>query len=130
MPSARACLGGNAANPPRMSPAETTDEEDPMDVSTVTQLLREAEEHHGTYEATAPVHHWSDWYAAYIVAREQGRSQDEAVRDATQHMDSICDDGSCRRSRGACRAADAAVRGGHSTGRPLRHRAAGRSPRG
>ena len=43
-------------------------------------LLREAEEHHGAYEATAPPHHWSGWYAAYIVAREQGSTPDEAAR--------------------------------------------------
>ena len=34
----------------------------------------ETEEHHGAYEGTAPKHHWSDWYAAYIVARERGQT--------------------------------------------------------
>ena len=34
------------------------------DVATLTELLREAEERHGGYEATAPKHHWSGWYAA------------------------------------------------------------------
>jgi hypothetical protein len=57
-----------------------------MDVTRLAQLLREAEEHHGAYEATAPEHHWSDWYAAYIVARDDGRTADEAVADAGQHM--------------------------------------------
>jgi hypothetical protein len=56
-----------------------------MDVTVLTGLLREAEEHHGAYEATAPQHHWSTWYAAYIVAREQGRTADEAVAEATLH---------------------------------------------
>jgi hypothetical protein len=60
-----------------------------MDVSTLTDLLREAEEHHGPYEATAPKHHWSGFYAAYIVAREQGRSEDEADQDARRHMDDV-----------------------------------------
>ena len=60
-----------------------------MDVATLTQLLREAEEHHGPYEAVAPPHHWSDWYAAYIAAREQGRSEDQAVADATQHTETV-----------------------------------------
>jgi hypothetical protein len=46
-----------------------------LDVPTLTGLLREAEEHHGAYERTAPKHHWSDWYAAYIVARENGDSR-------------------------------------------------------
>src|SRR6185369_9994959 len=44
-----------------------------LDVATLTELLRETEEHHGPYERTAPKHHWSGWYAAYIVARERGR---------------------------------------------------------
>jgi alpha-beta hydrolase superfamily lysophospholipase len=50
-----------------------------MDVTTLTALLREAEEHHGGYEATAPKHHWSGWYAAYIDARAQGRTPAEAA---------------------------------------------------
>ena len=58
------------------------------DVATLTQLLREAEERHGAYEATAPKHHWSDWYAVYIVARERGKSADDAVKDAGLHMES------------------------------------------
>ena len=35
-----------------------------MDVETLTELLLDAEEHHGQYEPTAPKHHWSTWYAA------------------------------------------------------------------
>jgi hypothetical protein len=58
-----------------------------MDVTTLTALLREAEEHHGPYESIGPEHHWSTWYAAYIVAREQGRTPDEAIRDATLHTE-------------------------------------------
>jgi hypothetical protein len=60
-----------------------------MDVATLTDLLREAEEHHGPYEASAPKHHWSGFYAAYIVAREQGRSPEEASNDATQYMNGL-----------------------------------------
>jgi catechol 2,3-dioxygenase-like lactoylglutathione lyase family enzyme len=57
-----------------------------VDVATLTELLRETEKRHGEYEATAPKHHWSGWYAAYIVARERGRSPEEAVKDAAGHM--------------------------------------------
>jgi hypothetical protein len=60
-----------------------------MDVETFTGLLREAEEHHGPYEASAPKHHWSGFYAAYIVARQQGRSEEEADQDARRHMDDV-----------------------------------------
>jgi catechol 2,3-dioxygenase-like lactoylglutathione lyase family enzyme len=59
-----------------------------VDVSTLTELLRETEMHHGEYEPTAPKHHWSDWYAAYIVARERGRTPDDAAKDAALHMES------------------------------------------
>lgn len=58
-----------------------------MDVETLTALLREAEEHHGEYEPTAPEHHWSTWYAAYIVARGEGRAPEEAVEEATRHTE-------------------------------------------
>jgi hypothetical protein len=58
-----------------------------MDVATLTDLLREAEEHHGPYEAAAPAHHWSGWYAAYISAREQGRTPEEASEDAALYME-------------------------------------------
>jgi hypothetical protein len=60
-----------------------------MDVVTLTGLLREAETRHGAYEPVAPKHHWSDWYAAYIVARDRGRSPEDAVQDAGAHMERI-----------------------------------------
>ena len=59
-----------------------------LDVATLTDLLRETEEHHGEYEPTAPKHHWSGWYAAYIVARQRGRTPEEAAKDAGRHMQS------------------------------------------
>jgi len=60
-----------------------------MDVERLSELLREAEEHHAPYEATAPKHNWSDFYAAYVVAREAGRTSDEADKDARAHMESL-----------------------------------------
>ncbi len=59
-----------------------------LDVATLTEFLREAETRHGEYEPTAPKHHWSDWYAAYVVARQQGRTSEEASRDGALHMES------------------------------------------
>jgi catechol 2,3-dioxygenase-like lactoylglutathione lyase family enzyme len=56
------------------------------EIATLTELLREAEEHHGDYERTAPPHHWSSWYAAYIASRERGRSPEEAAGDAARRM--------------------------------------------
>ena len=58
-----------------------------MDIATLAALLRETEEHHGQYEATAPAHHWSAWYAAYMTAREQGRTPQEASEDAGLYME-------------------------------------------
>ena len=58
-----------------------------IDVATLTELLRETEQHHGEYEPTAPKHHWSGWYAAYVVARVQGRTAEEAAKDAALHME-------------------------------------------
>ena len=60
-----------------------------VDVATLAALLRETEEHHGEYEATAPKHHWSDWYAAYIVARDGGRTPEQAAEDAGRHMEEV-----------------------------------------
>lgn len=57
------------------------------DVAQLTELLRETEAHHGEYEAKAPKHHWSDWYAAYIVARERGATAEEAVKAATLQLE-------------------------------------------
>ena len=57
-----------------------------VDTTTPAEFLRDAEEQHGHYEPSAPPHHLSDWYAAYIVARQQGRPSDEAYRDASEAL--------------------------------------------
>ena len=57
------------------------------DVATLTDLLREAEARHGVYEAGAPKHHWSGWYAAYIVARQRGCSAEAAADAAASHAE-------------------------------------------
>ena len=60
-----------------------------MDAETLSGLLREAEEHHGPYEAEAPKHHWSGFYAAYIVAREKGSPPEEADEEARRYMEGV-----------------------------------------
>ena len=57
-----------------------------LDVTTLTDFLKEAEEHHGEFEPTAPKHHWSDWYAAYVVARQQGRTPEEAAKEGANRI--------------------------------------------
>ncbi len=59
-----------------------------LDIASLTGFLREAEMRHGDYGPTAPKHHWSEWYSAYIVAREQGRTPEEAAKDGALHVDS------------------------------------------
>ena len=58
-----------------------------LDVSTLTTLLKEAEKGHGEYEPTAPKHHWSDWYTAYVVGRIHGRTLDEAAADGALRVE-------------------------------------------
>jgi catechol 2,3-dioxygenase-like lactoylglutathione lyase family enzyme len=60
-----------------------------LDDATLTELLQEAEKHHGEYAPTAPKHHWSGWYAAYIVARQRGRTPEDAAKDAALHIESV-----------------------------------------
>ena len=58
-----------------------------FDVATLTELLRETEEHHGEYERIGPKHHWSVWYAGYMFARQQGRSPEEAAKDGARQVE-------------------------------------------
>ena len=58
-----------------------------LDVATLTGLLQEAENHHSEYEPTAPKHDWSAWYAAYIVARQDGKTPGEAAEDGKIHIE-------------------------------------------
>ncbi|MDP8982659.1 MAG: VOC family protein [Acidobacteriota bacterium] len=58
-----------------------------LDVSELTELLIETEQHHGQYEPTAPKHHWSGWYAAYIVARQDGKTPEEAAKLGKLHIE-------------------------------------------
>jgi catechol 2,3-dioxygenase-like lactoylglutathione lyase family enzyme len=58
-----------------------------LDLATLTELLREAEKQHGDHGAAAPKHHWSEWYAGYINARERGRTSAEAAIEATHRIE-------------------------------------------
>jgi hypothetical protein len=60
-----------------------------LDVATLTELLREAEQHHGQYEPAAPKHHWSQFYAAYIAAREQGKTPADAAKDGARQVEGM-----------------------------------------
>ncbi len=58
-----------------------------LDVTTLTELLQEAEKHHSEYEPTAPKHQWSAWYASYIVARQDGKTPEEAAKDGKIYIE-------------------------------------------
>jgi len=58
-----------------------------LNVATLAELLQEAEKHHSEYEPTAPKHHWWDWYAAYIAARQDGKTPEEAAKDGKFHIE-------------------------------------------
>jgi catechol 2,3-dioxygenase-like lactoylglutathione lyase family enzyme len=57
-----------------------------MDVATLAELLHETAEHHDHFEKTHGKHNWWDWYAAYLSARQNGRSSEEASAAADQYM--------------------------------------------
>jgi catechol 2,3-dioxygenase-like lactoylglutathione lyase family enzyme len=60
-----------------------------FDVGILTELLRETEKHHGEYEPTAPKHHWSGWYAAYMVARQEGKTPEEAAKEGKFQIEGV-----------------------------------------
>ena len=57
-----------------------------MDVADRAQLLLETSVRHGQFEAVAPPHDWWDWYAAYMRARQDGNSPDDAAVEAGRYM--------------------------------------------
>jgi catechol 2,3-dioxygenase-like lactoylglutathione lyase family enzyme len=59
------------------------------DVATLADLLRETGEHHDSFEKTHGEHHWWDWYAPYLSARQSGSSPQEAAAGADRRMEEI-----------------------------------------
>jgi hypothetical protein len=70
-------------------PLSLTEEDEPMDVAALADLLRETAEHHDPYEKRAPKHDWWDWYAAYMIARQQGTTPEEASTAAGRYMTDV-----------------------------------------
>jgi catechol 2,3-dioxygenase-like lactoylglutathione lyase family enzyme len=56
------------------------------DVATLAELLHETAEHHDLYEKTHAEHHWWDWYAPYLSARQNGSSPEAAGAAAGRYM--------------------------------------------
>jgi catechol 2,3-dioxygenase-like lactoylglutathione lyase family enzyme len=59
------------------------------DVATLAELLRETAQHHDHYEKTHAEHHWWDWYAAYLSARQNHSSPAEAAAAADRYMEEV-----------------------------------------
>lgn len=60
-----------------------------MDVATLAELLHETGLHHHPYEQTHGEHHWWDWYAPYLSARQNGSNPEEAAAAAERYMDDV-----------------------------------------
>ena len=58
----------------------------PIDVESLSGLLRETALHHGAFEAAAPPHDWWHWYAAYMAARQAGSTPQTASAAADRYM--------------------------------------------
>jgi hypothetical protein len=59
------------------------------DVATLAEILRETEQYHGNYERTHGAHHWWDWYAPHLSARQNGSSPEEAAAAADRYMEDL-----------------------------------------
>ena len=59
------------------------------DVAALAELLRETAEHHDHFEKTHAEHHWSNWYAPYLSARQNGSSPEEAAAAADRYMEEV-----------------------------------------
>jgi catechol 2,3-dioxygenase-like lactoylglutathione lyase family enzyme len=62
---------------------------DTTDVATAAELLHETEQHHGQYEKTHAKHHWWEWYAPYVSARQKGQTSEESAAVADRYMDEV-----------------------------------------
>jgi catechol 2,3-dioxygenase-like lactoylglutathione lyase family enzyme len=60
-----------------------------MDVATLADLLHETAEHHDHFEKTHAEHHWWDWYAPYLNARQNGSSPEHAAAAADRYMEEV-----------------------------------------
>jgi len=64
-------------------------EDQTTDVASRAGLLHETAQHHDPYEKTHAPHNWWDWYSAYMGAREQGKTPDEASQAAGRYMEEV-----------------------------------------
>jgi hypothetical protein len=58
-----------------------------MDIAKLADLLHETAERHDRYEKSHAEHHWWDWYAAYMAARQEGSTPEQASAAAAAYME-------------------------------------------
>ena len=58
-----------------------------VNIATLAALLGETAKFHDRYEKTHAEHHWWDWYAPYLSARQNGSSPEEAAAAADRYME-------------------------------------------
>jgi catechol 2,3-dioxygenase-like lactoylglutathione lyase family enzyme len=57
------------------------------DPAPLARMLAETALHHGAFEAIAAPHDWWDWYAAYLAARQDGDTPEQADKAADAYME-------------------------------------------
>jgi hypothetical protein len=57
------------------------------DSAALSEFLLDAAKQHDRYEKTHGEHRWSDWYAAYVGARQNGSDDEQATAVANRHME-------------------------------------------
>ena len=60
-----------------------------MSIAALAALLHETAEHHDPYEQSSPPHDWWDWYAAYLDARQNGSTPQDASAAAGRYMATV-----------------------------------------
>ena len=60
-----------------------------MNIAELAGLLHETAERHDPFEKSSEPHDWWDWYAAYMVARQDGATPDEASASAGRYMEEV-----------------------------------------
>jgi hypothetical protein len=60
-----------------------------MEIAALAELLHETAEHHDPYEKSHPPHHWWDWYAPYLHARQHGSTPEQAAEAAGRYMEEL-----------------------------------------
>lgn len=59
------------------------------DAVKLAELLHETSERHGQFEKTHAEHHWWDWYAQYLSARQSGSSPESAAVTADNYLEEV-----------------------------------------